>query len=213
MIASVNIPVHMDGKTWDHDKIPVNIYKFFQDFPIFADDHAASHRKRTVKPGRQDHSSVPLHIQFHIRSVYRHLRVFFYLKRRGIAVACNDMISSAVIDWNGKSDDRRMISHDKILSAFFQIPALLLFQFCKAFLQKTSSCLFCCLKGCRAFADKFQQFLCCLFVHSISPLSGPDRRTVLLLPIIRQNFFQSNTFTPAPERSRIPQEGSGQNIM
>ena len=212
MIASVDIPVHMDGKAWDHDQISVNIHKFFQDFSVLADDHPACNRKGTVKPGRQDHSSVPLHIQFHVSSVYGHLRIFFYFKRRRIAVACNDMISSAVIDRNGKSNDGGMISHDKIFSAFSQVPAFLLFQFCKALLQKTFSCLFCRLKGCGAFADKFQQFLCCLFVHSISPLSGPYHRSVLLLPIIRQIFFQSNTFTQAPEISRIPQEVSGLNI-
>ena len=110
---------------------------FSRIFPFLRTIIRPANRKRTVKPGRQDHSSIPLHIQFHVSSVYGHLRIFFYFKRRRIAVACNDMISSAVIDRNGKSNDGGMISHDKIFSAFFQVPAFLLFQFCKALLQKT----------------------------------------------------------------------------
>ena len=43
MIASVNIPVHMDRKTRDHDQISVDIYKLFQDFSVLVDDHAACH--------------------------------------------------------------------------------------------------------------------------------------------------------------------------
>ena len=192
MIASVNISVHMDRKARDHDQISVNIYKLFQNFSVFVDDHAACHRKGTVKPGRKDHSSVPLHIQLHINSVYRHLRIFFYFKRRGVTVTCNDMISPAVIDRNGKSDDRGMISHDKIFSALFQLPALLFLQFCKAFLQKTSSCFLCRLKGCRTFTDKFQQFFCCFFVHNLLLCRPGNIQAVMLLPIIRQNFFQGN---------------------
>ena len=165
MISTVNIPVHMNGKAWNHHKISVNVYKLLQDLAVFAHDHSACHRKRTVKPGGKDHSTVPFHIQLHISSTYRHLRIFLDLKGRGITVTRNNMVSSGIIHWNGKSDDRRMISHDKIFSAFFQLPVFFLFQFCKAFFQKTFSYCFCRMKSSWTAADKFQKFLCCLFVH------------------------------------------------
>lgn len=59
-------------------------------------------------------------------------------------------------------------------------------------IEKTSSCFLCRLKGCRTFTDKFQQFFCCFFVHNLLLCRPGNIQAVMLLPIIRQNFFQGN---------------------
>ena len=129
----------------------------------------------------------------------------------------NNMVSSGIIHWNRKTDNRRMISHDKIFSAFFQLPVFFLFQFCKALFQKTFSYCFCRMKSSGLLLINSKSFSVVSSYMSVFSSDRPEirpfyvtltkmRSNLLLLHIIRQNIFRSNTFNRSSERSRIQPE-------
>ena len=133
MHAVVGFTVHMNGDIRDHDQIAVDVHKLRPEMISFLNYYASCDGQRTVKPRRDQHTAVSLHIQTNISSGCLHFRICLDSKCRAVAVRGRDHVPGKIRNLpsvfpfgNPERDHRRIVSGYKILSAGLQAPAFLL---------------------------------------------------------------------------------------
>ena len=112
----------MDGEVGNDHKVAIDIHKPRLNSAFRSDNYSAGCRERSVQPRRAQHTAVLLNIEFHILLVYRDLRIRLDLEYRRITVTGHYLKSCVVRLRDPESDDRGIISGDKISLAGLKIP-------------------------------------------------------------------------------------------
>ena len=132
----------MNGKVWNQQQIPVNIYQFSYKFITVFYNDAARNGERTVQPCAVNHAAVALYIESGIVIFYCNFRAFFYFKSGGVTVACHDAKAADAACRNGKCDDGRVIARDKIAAAGGKGPLFFFTKFRKPLDSSVSAMFF-----------------------------------------------------------------------